>query len=190
MGEEKPTFLDAVFAFFGDYEPTDELATILRQKIVPTEAELREILTSAAKPEDQSYCQQVHDALKKFLADMDGYIGSLENNNPRKSKLAAIAAAHAPDPITFEMQKLVPTQTWKNMCTALETACQAKDTDKLRQAVTLRDAHLNGVYSAEGRIFGALMRECMKDLGNGLNFADPAEYDRRYSSWYPKPAKV
>ncbi|MBI4714185.1 hypothetical protein HY771_03310 [Candidatus Uhrbacteria bacterium] len=86
------------------------------------------------------------------------------------------------DPITVEMKALLKTEQWKAMRTALEDAAIAQDTKKFELAVTLREQYLNGVYGAQGRIFGALMRECMKDLAEGLHTKNRTEFSRRYGT--------
>jgi hypothetical protein len=78
------SYLDAVFAFFGDDEPTDELRDILIERIEPTDEELEEILSSNdGTDEGKKYCQYVHDMLLQCCANTETFV-------PRKSCLAEV----------------------------------------------------------------------------------------------------
>lgn len=316
-------YLDAVFAYFGDDEPNDELRAILIERIEPTDQEQDDIL--GANPNETEYCNKVHGALMSFIADPDLYISALVDDDPRKVELVGITKTHkarteqpesgikepgivpvavqlptptpasvaltvssdanlmlsghvvtpkppqttpnripsetpsaAPDaaqqtpktqsrdkmgkkrddtqesirltgkeliaffdnpdgfvaervekfltqsglkevsdaiktkkllsvttsqgkdPITAEMRAHVVTKTWKTMRDTLVNAYRSGDLGRLTNAEKLRDAYLHGQYGVSGRCFGALMRECMKDLAARLNETNQEEFRRRY----------
>ncbi|MBI2475089.1 hypothetical protein HYV69_01555 [Candidatus Uhrbacteria bacterium] len=326
--EKMPTYLDAVFAFFGDDEPTDELRNILISRIEPTDEELEEILSSNyVSDEGKAYCIRVQNALLQYCIDSDAYVAELKDEDPRKLGLAEIAENHKqkaavpaepidvvqpavepvadtatvsvqsgasrmlsgpvqvaqpprttpilpatpagvqskqpasqpqgdemsrrndtgrerrdvqkssgdrddgqqgrqrlnptqlveffddPDayiakmtedsiernglteliaaikvrkiaalgnPITREMRECVKTRQWKGIYTALLDAYLREDASRISMAAQLRDSYLGGVYEAKGRIIGALLRQCIKDIEAGLNSSHPNEFKRRY----------
>jgi len=324
-------FLDAVFAFFGDDEPTGQLRAVMFDRIEPTDEELEEILSSNDGSENgKAYCQRVHDWLLYFCADRANYVAGLADDDPRKCGLAEIAEAHKagaavlpaivepepvseseaiakvdpmlsgtvrvaqpprttpirtsapvvenpaddhpshdedreqpasqpqgdtmsrgndtrrergdgqqrdgrqddgqrvhrtltpeklikffddPDayiakitedaaeksgltgliaaikakkiaalgnPITREMRECAKSKRWKGIYNALLDAYLRQDADRISIASQLRDSYLNGVFDAKGRIIGALMRQCIKDIEGGFNTSHPKEFKRRY----------
>ncbi len=85
------SYLDAVFAFFGDDEPTDELFNIIMERYEPTDEELEEIMSSNDGSDNgKAYCQRVSDALLRFCADPSVYYSSLADNDPRKLELKIV----------------------------------------------------------------------------------------------------
>jgi hypothetical protein len=94
--DEPKTFIDAVFAYFGDDDPTLEHLEILKARCEPTEEEIEEI-AGAHDGEDanKAYCQKVANGLQEFNANPDAHIASLLDDNPRKSGLIEITAAKA-----------------------------------------------------------------------------------------------
>ena len=314
------SYLDAVFAYFGDDSPTDELCKILVSRIESTDEELEEILDSNdGSDEGEAYCTVVQHALLQFIADPKAYVTSLQDDNPRKLGLIEIAemlkskaavptaevqpavepVADAPtvsspseaslmlsdavqvaqpprttpirpsapadvhseqpsasqpqgdnmrreredgqrrdghredgqhghrrltpselikffddpdayvakmsedavernglteliaaikakkiaalgNPITREMRECVKSKRWKGIYIALLDAYLREDAIRISIAAQLRDCYLNGIYDAGGRIIGALMRQCIKDIEEGLNSSHPKEFKRRY----------
>ncbi len=94
MSDEK-TFVDVVFAAFGADDWEDGCTAVLLARTTPTDEEWEQILPSNPPPDaDTSYAQGVHDGLRRFLVDPDGYIKqNISSTDPRHAALVEIAAA-------------------------------------------------------------------------------------------------
>ena len=97
-----------------------------------------------------------------------------------KKTTAVSTTARGVDPITRKMREATREKPWQEICGALMSAYTFNDNTKKVQAELRRDSYLNGRYGVDGRVLGALMRQCMKDLEVKLNISDPTEFIRRY----------
>lgn len=87
-------WLDAVFALFGNEDPTQEDLEILKVSGEPLEADVVRVADRyKADDEDVAYCARVATGLQSYMKDPDAYIANLAQDNPRRSGLMEIAAA-------------------------------------------------------------------------------------------------
>ena len=87
------SIVNAVFAYFGAHDVEPGFKALLLGRTAPTPEEWEEILPS--DPEgDVSYAQGVHDGLRRFLVDPDGFIKrNIKTSDPRHADLVEIATA-------------------------------------------------------------------------------------------------
>lgn len=84
--------LDAIFAFFGEDEPTSEQLTALKMYGRPTVDDLSDVADSHdGKDANETYCRKVSRAARDFFDDPDEYLKTLSDNNPRKAVLTELA---------------------------------------------------------------------------------------------------
>lgn len=93
---DEKTFVDAVFAYFGEDDPAPDLLELLKARCEPRAKELEEITGAfgdEGSEDDHDYADKVMFAVGAFNDNPDDYIGKLADDDPRKVGLVAIAEA-------------------------------------------------------------------------------------------------